>query len=169
MPHHLPRICILAELVQRSGVGRPPPFFPQLCYYSDMRSRSFVALLVGTAIFLVAPQYDPILPDGWTNTMLPVWVALGGAAVVGALVVLIAGHREAWKLAVASAFAGALLSFAVSLAFGPPRLPGDFGVFNAVFEVLYFFAFTGPAAAVGGLLVGFALTLVNLLRRGRVG
>ena len=132
-----------------------------------MRSRSFVAFLVGTAIFVVAPQYDPILPDDWTNTMLPVYVALGGSAAVGALVVLIAGHRQAWRLAVASAFAGALLSLAASLAFGPPVLPGDFGMFNAVFEVLDFFVITGLPAAAGALLAGFALHMVGPLRRRR--
>ena len=134
-----------------------------------MRFRSYIAFLVGMSSFIVASQYDPILPDDWTSTMLPVWVALGGSAAVGALVALITGHREAWKLAMASAFAGALLSFAASLAFGPPLLPDDFGVANAVFEVLYFFAFTGPAAAVGALLVGFALDRVGSLRRRRTG
>ena len=134
-----------------------------------MRTRNLIAFLVGTAIFVVVPQYDPILPDDWTNTMLPVYVALGGPAAVGALVVLIAGHREAWLLAVASAFAGALLNLVESLAFGPPVLPGDFGAFNAVFEVLDFFVFTGPPAAAGALLAGFALDMVGSLRQRRAG
>jgi len=50
-------------------------------------------------------------------------------------------------------------------ALGPPLLPEDFGVAYAAFNVLYFFALTGPLAAIGGLLAGAALALVAILRR----
>ena len=131
-----------------------------------MSTRSLAAFAVGTAFFALAPFFDPVLPDDRHQNPLPVWIALGGAAVVGALIVLIAGDRRAWLLAVASAFVGALLSLVHVAALGPPLLPDDFGVAYAASNLLYFFAFTGPPAALGGLASGLALDLgASLLRR----
>ena len=55
-----------------------------------------------------------------------------------ALIVLIAGDRRAWLLAVASAFVGSLLSLVHVAALGPPVLPDDFGVAYAASSLLYF-------------------------------
>jgi hypothetical protein len=131
-----------------------------------MSTKSLVAFAVGTALFTLAPLFDPILPDDRPDAGLPVWIALVGAVAVGALVVLIAGSeaRRAWLLAVAGAFVASLLSLVHVAAPGPPLLPDDFGVAYATFNVLYFFALTGPLAAVGGLVAGLALALVPPLR-----
>jgi hypothetical protein len=129
-----------------------------------MSTRSLLAFAVGTALFTLAPLFDPILPDDRPDAGLPVWSAPVGAAVVGVLVVLIAGDLRAWLLAVASAFVASFLSLVHVAAPGPPLLPSDFGVAYAASNVLYFFALTGPLAAVGGLLAGAALALVTNLR-----
>jgi hypothetical protein len=131
-----------------------------------MSTKRLLAFAVGTALFTLAPLFDPILPDDRPDAVLPVWSALVGAVAVGVLVVLIAGSeaRRAWLLAVASAFVASLLSLVHVAAPGPPLLPSDFGVAYAASNVLYFFALTGPLAAVGGLLAGAALTLVPNLR-----
>jgi len=131
-----------------------------------MSTRSLLAFAVGTALFTLAPLFDPILPDDRPDAGLPVWIALAGAVAVGVLVVLIAGSeaRRAWLLAVASAFVASLLSLVHVAAPGPPLLPSDFGVAYTASNVLYFFALTGPLAAVGGLLAGAALALVSNLR-----
>ena len=85
---------------------------------------------------------------------------------VGALVVLIAGDWRAWVLALASAFVAALLSLIHVVAPGPPPpLPDDFGLAYAASNVLYFFAFTGQLAALGGLATGAAHALASSLRR----
>jgi hypothetical protein len=130
-----------------------------------MSTRSLIAFVVGTALFALAPLFDPILPDDRPDAGLPVWIALVGAAAVGVLVVLIAGDLRAWLLAVAGAFVASLLSLVHVAALGPPLLPEDFGVAYAASNVLYFFVLTGPLAAVGGLLAGAALALVATLRR----
>ena len=131
-----------------------------------MSTRSLVAFAVGTALFALAPLFDPVLPDDRPDTGLPVWIALVGAVAVGVLVVLIAGSeaRRAWLLAVASAFVASLLSLVHVAAPGPPLFPEDFGVVYAATNVLYFFAFTASLAAVGGLLARVALALVPPLR-----
>jgi len=93
-------------------------------------------------------------------------LALGGSVAVGALVVLIAGDWRAWVLALASAFVAALLSLIHVVAPGPPPpLPDDFGLAYAASNVLYFFAFTGQLAALGGLATGAAHALASSLRR----
>jgi hypothetical protein len=69
-------------------------------------------------------------------------------------------------VALASAFVAALLSLAHVVAPGPPPpLPEDFGFAYAASNVLYFFVFTGPPAALGGLAAGLALAAASSLRR----
>lgn len=67
-------------------------------------------------------------------------------------------------LAVAGAFVASLLSLVHVAAPGPPLFAEDFGVAYVASNVLYFFALTGPPAAVGELLAGTALALVPNLR-----
>lgn len=139
------------------------------CYNSYMRTREVTAFLVGTAIFAVVPYFDPVLPDDWVNTMLPFLVGLGGAAAVGALVVLIAGRREAWRSAVASALAGAVISSLIyGIALKP--LPGaGFDLGFMLSDALWVFVFSGPAALIGAVPVMLALDFTGFLRRRRAG
>ena len=65
----------------------------------------------------------------------------------------------------AGAFVASLLSLLHGAVLGPSLLPADFGVAYAAFNLFYFFALTGPLAAVGGLLAAVALALVATLRR----
>lgn len=127
-----------------------------------------MAFLVGAAAFSLAPPFDPVLPGARPDDGPPVWAALGGAAGVGAVVVLIAGDRRAWLLAAAGAALGAILSLVHVVAPGPPTLyPADFGWAYAASGVLYFFAFTAPPAALGGLAAGLALDLRAARRSSR--
>lgn len=131
-----------------------------------MSTRGLVAFVVGTALFAFAPVFDPVLPADRPDAAAPLRLAFGGAVAVGAVVVLIAGDRRAWVLAPASAFVAALLSLMHVVAPGPPPpLPVDFGLAYAASNVLYFFAFTGPLAALGGLAVGAASALASSLGR----
>ena len=131
-----------------------------------MSTRGLVAFVVGAALFVFAPVFDPVLPADRPDAAAPLRLALGGSVAVGALVVLIAGDWRAWVLALASAFVAALLSLVHMVAPGPPpTLPEDFGPAYAASNVLYFFAFTGPLAALGGLAAGAALALASSLRR----
>jgi hypothetical protein len=130
--------------------------------------RDLSAFVVGAALFALAPVFDAVLPDDRPHAELPVRIALVGAVLVGALVVLIAGEPRAWLLALASAFVASLLSLVHVVAPGPPPpLQEDFGWVYAASGVLYFFAFTGPTAALGGLAAGLALNLVPPLRMRR--
>ena len=124
-------------------------------------------MVVGAALFAFAPVFDPVLPADRPDAAAPLRFALGGSVAVGALVVLIAGDWRAWVLALASAFVAALLSLVHVVAPGPPPppLPEDFGLAYAASNVLYFFAFTGPPAALGGLAAGAALALTSSLGR----
>jgi len=126
-----------------------------------MSTRSLVAFVVGAAVFSLEPLFDSVLPDDRPDAGNPVWIALGGAAAVGALVALIAGDPRAWLLAAAGALVGALLSLVHVAASGPPFYPDDSGAAYAASGVLYFFAFTGPPAALGGLAAGLAFDLLG--------
>ncbi len=131
-----------------------------------MSTKGIGAFVAGTALFAFAPVFDPVLPADRPDAAAPLRLALGGSVAVGAVVVLIAGDWRAWVLALASAFVAALLSLVHVVAPGPPPpLPGDFGFAYAASNVLYFFAFTGPLAALGGLAAGVALALASSLRR----
>jgi hypothetical protein len=130
-----------------------------------MSNRGIAAFVAGAALFAFAPVFDPVLPADRPDAAAPL-LALGGSVAVGALVVLIAGDWRAWVLALASAFVAALLSLVHVVAPGPPPpLPKDFGFAYAASNVLYFFAFTGPPAALGGLAAGAALALASSLGR----
>jgi hypothetical protein len=131
-----------------------------------MSNRGIAAFVAGAALFAFAPVFDPVLPADRPDAVTPLRFALGGSVAVGALVVLIAGDWRAWGLAPGSAFVAALLSLVHVVAPGPPPpLPEGFGPVYAASNVLYFFAFTGPPAALGGLAAGAALALASSLGR----
>lgn len=124
---------------------------PLSCYNCTMSRRDVAAFIVGTALFAIAPYFDSVLPDAWAASMLPVVVGMVGAALVGALVVLISGRGRMWWLGPACALVGA----AVMAPFG-------FGGGTALgwaATTFYTFVFSGPAAAAGALLATLALTL----------
>ena len=125
--------------------------------------------MVGAALFSLAPTFDPVLPDERPDSGLPVWIALGGAAAVGALISAISDDRRGWLVAVASALVGALMSLVHVAAPGPPFYPDGFGATYAASEILYFFVFTCPPAALGALAADLALDLLRgrLWRRSR--
>ena len=128
-----------------------------------MRIRWLIAFFVGAALFAVVPYFDTeILGEGERGELF-ISVALG--LVVGATVVLIAGHWRAWWLALFAAFAGALASGVYyELALQPPPRDG-FELASVAFGAFFAFAFSFPFVLVGALAVGAALALASTLRR----
>jgi hypothetical protein len=71
-----------------------------------MNPRAPIAFLVGAILFAVVPYFDSEIPGEGESGELLISVVLG--LVVGATVVLIAGHWRAWSLALLATFVGAL-------------------------------------------------------------
>ena len=128
-----------------------------------MRPRWLIAFFVGAALFAVVPYFDTEIPGEGERGELFLSVALG--LVVGAMVVLIAGHWRAWWLALLATFAGALASGVYyEVALQPPPRNG-FEVGSVVYGALYAFAFSFPFVLVSALVAGAALALRSVLRR----
>jgi hypothetical protein len=128
-----------------------------------MRSRSLIAFLMGAVLFAVVPYFDSEIPGEGERGELIISVVRG--LVVGATVVLLAGHWRAWSLALASALAGALAAqiyYEIALE-PPPR--GGFELESVAFGAFYAFLFSGPFVVVGALVAGAALSLASTLRR----
>ena len=128
-----------------------------------MDARSLIAFLMGAGLFAVVPYFDSEIPGEGERGKILITAVLG--LVVGATVVLVAGHWRAWSLALASAFAGALaaqLYYEVALE-PPPR--GGFELGSVAFGAFYAFVFSVPFVVVGALAAGAALALVSTLRR----
>jgi hypothetical protein len=85
--------------------------------------------------------------------------------VVGATVVLVAGHWWAWSLALLAAFAGALagqIYYEVALE-PPPR--GGFETGSVMYGAFSTFTHSFPFVLVSALAAGAALALTATLRR----
>ena len=128
-----------------------------------MRPRWLIAFFVGAALFAVVPYFDTEIPGEGERGELFISVALG--LVVGATVVLIAGHWQAWWLALLATFAGALASGVYyEVALQPPPRNG-FEFVSVVYGALFAFAFSFPFVLVSALVAGAALALGSALRR----
>jgi len=128
-----------------------------------MRPRWIIAFFVGAALFAVVPYFDSEIPGEGEMGEFFSSVALG--LVVGATVVLIAGHWRAWSLALAATLAGALAAQVYyEVALEPPPTDGlDLG--SMAFGTFFTFVFSAPFVLVGALVVGAALALSSTLRR----
>ena len=122
----------------------------------SMRSRSFIAFMVGVSIFAVVPSFVTELPArqaGAFLVLLPELLMLGG----GAAVVLIAGRWQAWWFAPASALPGSLLwSIYFEIALEPLRRD-VFEVGSVAIRALDTFIESGSVATLGAVLAGAAL------------
>jgi O-antigen/teichoic acid export membrane protein len=128
-----------------------------------MRPRWIIAFFVGATLFAVVPYFDSEMPGEGEMGELFISVALG--LVVGATVVLIAGHWRVWSLALAATLAGALAAQVYyEVALEPPPTDGlDLG--SLAFETFFTFVFSAPFVLIGVLVVGAALALASTLRR----
>ncbi len=129
-----------------------------------MQSRWLIAFFVGAVLFAVVPYFDSEIPGPGDRGEFFISVALG--LVVGATVVLTAGHWRAWWLALLAAFAGALAAqvyYEVTLE-PPPRNGFELG--SVVLGALFAFALSFPFVLVSALAVGAALAGASALRRG---
>ena len=114
-------------------------------------------------MFAVVPYFDSEIPGEGERGELFISAALG--LVVGATVVLIAGHWRAWWLALLAAFAGALVSGAYyEVALEPPPR-GGFEVVSMAYGAVTAFAFSFPFVLTSALAAGAALALASTLRR----
>ena len=128
-----------------------------------MGTRSLIAFFVGAALFAVVPYFDSEIPGQGEHGELFISVVLG--LVVGATVVLIAGHWRAWSHALLATFAGALASGVYyEVALQPPPRNG-FEFVSVVYGALFAFAFSFPFVLVSALVAGAALALGSALRR----
>ena len=128
-----------------------------------MRPRWIIAFFVGAALFAVVPYFDSEIPGEGEMGEFFSSVALG--LVVGATVVLIAGHWRAWSLALLATFAGALASGVYyEIALEPPPTAG-FDLGSVVFGAFFAFAFSFPFVLAGALAADAALALRATLRR----
>jgi len=128
-----------------------------------MSFRAMAAFLVGAVLFAAVPYFDSEIPGEGESGELLIGIVLG--LVVGATVVLIAGHWRAWSLALAATLAGALagqLYYEVAL---EPPPTGGFEMGSVAFGAFYAFVFSGPFVVVGALVVGAAFALASTLRR----
>lgn len=127
--------------------------------------------MTGTAIFATVPLSDfvpflgPVLPDLSENTMGFFYFEFCWAAAAGALVVLIAGRRGAWWLAVTGALAGAIVMELVYEAFLEPPSWGGLDLGSALGDAFFLFLFPyGPSALLGALVSKLVLASAGLLR-----
>ena len=128
-----------------------------------MGTRSLIAFFVGAALFAVVPYFDSEIPGQGERGELFISVVLG--LVVGATVVLIAGHWRAWSHALLAAFAGALAAQVYyEVALEPPPRNG-FEFVSVAYGAVTAFAFSFPFVLVSALAVGAALALASALRR----
>jgi len=128
-----------------------------------MRSRWLIAFFVGAVLFAVVPYFDSEIPGKGERGELFIIVVLG--LVVGATVVLIAGHWRAWWLALGAAFAGALAAQVYyEVALEPPPTSGlDLG--SVVFGAFFTFVYSFPFVLGGALVAGAALALASIFQR----
>ena len=128
-----------------------------------MGTRSLIAFFVGAALFAVVPYFDSEVPGQGERGELFISVVLG--LVVGATVVLIAGHWRAWSHALLATFAGALAAQVYyEVALEPPPRDG-FELGSVVIGALFAFAFFFPFVLVSALAAGAALALASALLR----
>ena len=118
---------------------------------------------VGAALTAIVPYFDPEIPGEGESGEFFVIVGLG--VVVGATVVLIAGHWRAWWLALLAAFTGALAAqtyYEVTLE-PPPRDGFELG--SVAFGAFFTFVYSFPFVLVGALVAEAALTLTSFPRQ----
>lgn len=123
------------------------------CYYRDMSLRLVAAFAAGTLLFAVLPRFaDPMTAQG-DEVGRAYLLGFGGAALVGAVVVLIAGR--AW----AALLGGLLCPLTGTLAYTVLFLLPLFGAELSPALVLLTFAQLLPFAAVGASLAAGALAV----------
>jgi hypothetical protein len=128
-----------------------------------MNPRAPIAFLVGAILFAVVPYFDSEIPGEGEGGELLISVVLG--LVVGATVVLIAGHWRAWSLALLATFVGALAAQVYyEVALQPPPQDG-FEFVSVAYGAFYNFAFSFPFVLASALVAGGALALGSALRR----
>ena len=128
-----------------------------------MSYRALVAFLVGAVLFAVVPYFDSEIPgQGESGELFPV---AGLGVVVGATVVLVAGHWRAWSLALLAALAGALagqIYYEVAL---EPLPRNGFEFASVAYGAFYTFALSSPFVLAGALVASATLALTSALRR----
>ena len=120
-----------------------------------MYLRPLIALVVGAVLFAALAYYaQPLAPES-ANLFLIVLIGLGGALVVGAAVVIVAGHRRwVWLGGVLSPFAGTVLYLGVFVA----PLGGEQGAdATSLAAVMFVFLQFLPTALAGSLAAGYLL------------
>ena len=128
-----------------------------------MNPRAPIAFLVGAILFAVAPYFDSEIPGKGESGELLISVVLG--LVVGATVVLIAGHWRAWSLALLATFVGALAGQVYyEVALQPPPRDG-FELVSVAYGAFYTFALSCPFVLASALVASATLALASALRR----
>jgi hypothetical protein len=128
-----------------------------------MNPRAPIAFLMGAILFAVVPYFDSEIPGEGESGELLISVVLG--LVVGATVVLIAGHWRAWSLALLATFVGALAAQVYyEVALQPPPRDG-FEFVPVAYGAFYNFALSCPFVLASALVAGGALALASALRR----
>ena len=125
-----------------------------------MGTRSLIALFVGAALFAVVPYFDSEIPGQGEGGELFISATLG--LVVGATVVLIAGHWRAWWLALLAGALAAQVYYEVTLE-PPPR--NGFEFVSVALGAFLTFLYDFPFVLAGALVAGAALALASTLRR----
>ena len=118
---------------------------------------------MGAALFAVVPRFDRAIPGEGESGEFFSSVVLG--LVVGATVVLIAGHWRAWSLALLATFVGALAAQVYyEVALQPPPRDG-FELVSVAYGAFCTFALSCPFVLASALVASATLALASALRR----